>query len=183
MPTTTESVMALRREELRRRVQSLPDEIKAWQERTTTDLDMEAHFSQLAAIAVMLGAFNQQQIDLLEKMNPAGDAAAFEVGAYSLVGSIIRSQRVWNFFRSKLDLRFSPAFKDILWVADTVAWDCYRPVVEEAANQGILNRNELREPPLTYLTAEFSPATWVRGSRPNDGRNYDLGTTVGIRRT
>jgi hypothetical protein len=31
---------------------------------------------------------------------------------------------------------------------------------------------------LTYLTAEFSPATWVRGSRPNDGRNHHLGAAT-----
>ena len=73
-------------------------------------------------------------------------------------------------------MRFSDTFKDILWVADTVAWDCYRPVLEAAAGEDILPKSQFREPPLTYLTAEFSLATWVRGSRPHDGRDYNLGT-------
>jgi hypothetical protein len=47
--------------------------------------------------------------------------------------------------------------------------------MEEAAVRSIVKHAEVREPPLTYLIAEFSPATWVRKSRPNDGRNYDLG--------
>jgi hypothetical protein len=91
--------------------------------------------------------------------------------------NIIRSQQLWDFFRDKLDLRFSPTFKEVLWVADTVAWNCYRPVLDLAADLGIIIRTELREPPLTYLTAEFSPATWVRGSRPEDGRNYQWGSS------
>lgn len=174
----TQPIMSLRREELRRRVKTLPDEVAAWKKWTTDALDMDAHFSQLAAIAVLMEVFGQQQTDLLQQLSPASGAAAFETSAFTLVKSIIQSQRVWDFFRSKLDLRFSPVFKDVLWVADTIAWDCYRPVLEGAADQGILPRDQLREPPLTYLTAEFSPATWVRGSRPNDGRNYDLGTAT-----
>jgi hypothetical protein len=51
-------------------------------------------------------------------------------------------------------------------------------VLENAANLEIIAKVELREPPLAYLTADFSPATWVRGSRPNDGRNYQLGTAT-----
>ena len=62
-------------------------------------------------------------------------------------------QKVWDFFRKKFELRFSDTFKDILWVADTVAWDCYRPVLEAAAGEDILPKSQFREPPLTYLTA------------------------------
>jgi hypothetical protein len=169
--------LGIRKEELRRRVEALPGEVKKWKERTQTDLDSNLHFSQVQAIGILMDTFAGQQGDLLGKMDPAGDAAAFQDAALELVKSIIRAQRVWDFFRDKLDLRFSPAFKGILWVADTAAWDCYRPVLDTAADAGILERAALREPPLTYLTAEFSPATWIRGSRPNDGREYHLGTS------
>jgi hypothetical protein len=92
-----------------------------------------------------------------------------------LIQDVIKAQEFWDFFRDKLDPRFSPTFKDVLWVADTVAWDDYRTVLETAADEDILLRSQLRDPPLTYLVAEYSPATWVRGSRFLDGRDGDRG--------
>jgi hypothetical protein len=50
--------------------------------------------------------------------------------------------------------------------------------MDRVVQLGIVNHNRLREPPLVYCTADYSPATWVRGSRPNDGRVYDLGETL-----
>src|SRR5918995_1590836 len=176
-PMPVEATLEVRREELRRRVEALPNEVRKWQDRTQVDLDSNLHFSQLQAIGILVDTFTKQQRALLEKIHPAGDAAAFQDAAFELVKSIIRSQRVWDFFRDKLDLHNSPTFKEVLWVADTVAWDCYRPVLDGAVDMGILERATLREPPLTYLTAEFSPATWIRGSRPTDGSDYPLGTS------
>jgi hypothetical protein len=63
-------------------------------------------------------------------------------------------------------------------VADTIAWDCHRTTLNLAVQQNIIKATELREPPLVYCTAESSAATWVRGSRPNDGRRYDLGEST-----
>jgi hypothetical protein len=173
---SVQATLGLRKQELRRRVEALPNEVKKWLDRTQNDLDSNMHFSQLQAIGILMDTFAEQQAKLLEAMDPTGNTAAFQDAAFDLVRSIIRSQGVWDFFRDKLDLRFSPTFKEVLWVADTVAWDCYRPVLDTAADAGILERAALREPPLSYLTAEFSPATWIRGSRPNDGRNHHLGT-------
>jgi hypothetical protein len=171
-------VFECRKEELRRRVEALPLEVEQWKARTLAVVDHNAHHSQLQAIGILIDAFAQTQNHLLAQMDPCGSAVAFEDTAFELVKKIISSQRAWDFFRDKLDLRFSPDFAPVLYVADMVAWDCYRPVLEEAAGAGILDHHALREPPLTYLTAEFSPATWVRGNRPNDGRVYDLGESL-----
>ncbi|MGD9029209.1 MAG: hypothetical protein PVG25_05310 [Anaerolineae bacterium] len=173
---TAQATLELRKEEFRRRVEALPKEVKQWKQRTEQDLDSNLHFTQLQAIGILVKAFEKQQKALLLKLEPHGDASLFHNVALDLLKSIVRSQHAWDFFRDKLDLRFSPAFKDVLWVADTVAWDCYRPVLDGATSAGILAGSDLREPPLTYLTAELSPATWVRGQRPHDGRNYYLGT-------
>jgi hypothetical protein len=167
-----------RREELRRRVEALPKEIEAWRARSINQLDLQAHHSQLEAIQVLMAEYTNRQQMRLNDLDPGGDAETFRREAWALIKDVIKAQEVWDFFRDKLELRFSPTFKDVLWVADTVAWDCYRPVIEAAADEDILPRSQLREPPLTYLTAEFSPATWVRGSRPKDGRDYDLGTAT-----
>jgi hypothetical protein len=176
-PKTIEAALRLRTEELRRRVRALPSEVESWRARVANidDRDMRLHFTQLQALNVLMTAYFEQQKSLLDALDPAGPSAAWAGKAFELVKSIIASQRVWSFFRSKLDLRFSPEFKDVLRVADIVAMDCYGPAMTEATVRGIVKKAAVREPPLTYLIAEFSPATWVRNSRPQDGRAYDLG--------
>ena len=175
--TATEAA-ALRREELSRRVDALPAEVQGWSDLARNELDMNAHFSQLEALSVFMDALVNRQRALLQNLEPDGGGEPFRATAFDLVREIIKTQRVWDFFRDKLELRFSPDFKDVLWAADTVAWDCYRPVMDRAVQANIVPAAQVREPPLTYLTAEFSPATWVRGSRPNDGREYHLGTAT-----
>ncbi len=171
-----QAVLVSRREELRRRVDQLPKEVDDWKARSAQELDFNAHYSQVEAIGVLMEAHVERLRALLKQLDAQGDPEAFRATAFALIQEIIKSQRVWDFFRDKLELRFSPDYKDPLWIADTVAWDCHRPILDRAADKGIVKKAEMREPPLTYLTAEFSPATWVRGSRPNDGRDYFLGT-------
>jgi hypothetical protein len=170
---TTLSTRQLRAEELRRRVDALPREVEEWRVATLGEVDKQLHASQMAAIAKSMELLVDEQKRLFEALDPA--KATFEDDAFELVKLIIKSQRVWDFYRDKLELR-STRFKDVMWVADTIAWDCYSRALQEIAQK--VNVSNLREPPLTYLTAEFSPATWVRGSRPNDGRNYSLGAAM-----
>jgi hypothetical protein len=118
--------ITLRREELARRVEALPSEIATWTNRSRNDLDMNAHFSQLAALDVFMHVLVERQRRLLAQLDPAADGEAFRSTALKLVQEIIQTQRIWDYFRDKLDLRFSPDFKGVLWVADTIAWDCYR---------------------------------------------------------
>jgi hypothetical protein len=138
---------------------------------------MNIHSSQLRALEVLVGAFTADQQAMVEALQPQGDANQFLQQGLNVVTEIIRAQGVWEFYREKFQLRFSPDFKISLRVADLVAWDCYRPVLQDAADLGILPRAQLREPPLCYYEAEFSPATWVRGSEPTDLRDL-LGGTV-----
>lgn len=178
MPSDVVSLLRLRTEELRRRVESTPPEVKAWDERTRNIIDMNLHYSQMQAIAVLVSAFHDQQVALLAAMNPAIPGAAFEDACHEVVRAIVAGQRAWNFFRSKLDLRLLPQFAAVLKTADVVAYDCYTPVMDRAKADGIVSAAEVREPPLTYLSTEFSPLTWVRGKRPNDGRDYHLGAAT-----
>jgi hypothetical protein len=163
------TVLEARWQELRRRVAVLPTEVDTWREDAKKVLDMQAHTSQLEAIRTITSALVNDQENALKALDPKGAVAAFESDNFALVKKIIKAQRIWNFFREKLDLRFS-RFKEELWVADTIAWNCHRPVLDKAVEFQILSPELLREPPLIYLAAGFSPLTWCRGTRPNDGR-------------
>lgn len=169
----------LRKRELARRIENIPAEVAAWRAATQTQLDLNAHFSQLEAIETLTNAIVDEQRAQIKDLDPAGDTDAFQQHSFNLIKSLTRAQKAWDFFRDKLDLRYSPNHKKELWTADTIAWDCHRPVMNRAVQFGIVaSSQQLREPPLTYCTAQYSPATWVRGSRPNDGRVYDLGEVL-----
>lgn len=171
-------LLLLRKRELTRRVENLPAEVKAWRDATERQLDLNAHFSQLQAIEILTNAIVDEQRAQIAGLDPAGDVSVFNTNSFALIKSLTRAQKAWDFFRDKLDLRYSPNYKDALWTADTIAWNCHRPVMEKAVQFEIVDRNQLREPPLTYCVANYSPATWIRGSRPNDGRVYDLGEVL-----
>ena len=171
-------VLELRKRELERRVSSLPDEVDAWITYTQTEIEKNAYFSQLRAIELLTAEFSRRQSALLKQLDSADDPTAFHRISYQLFDSLAKSQETWTFFREKLNLRHSPKHRAELLVADTIAWDCYRPVLDRAVQFGILNSSELREPPLVYCSSDYSPATWVRRSRPHDGRNYQLGDAL-----
>jgi hypothetical protein len=162
------SSLELRKEELRRRVASLPGEVIRWTDRARKELDENLHFSQLQALKILMDAITKDQLEMVQALKPEGDEGEFLRQSLDLVDEIIRAQGVWDFYRDKLQLRFSPDFKESLRVADIVAWDCYHPVLERAASLDILPRSHMREPPLCYYTADFSPATRVRSSRIQD---------------
>lgn len=169
------SALALKKNELARRAESLPNEVAAWKTATSTIVDLNAHFSQLRAIELLVSTMTGPQIAAASALDPAGDPSAFHRAALKLTMDVAKAQGIWDYFRHKLELRYSPVHKEHLWVADTIAWDCHRSTLNLAVQFGILDANHLREPPLVYCTAEYSAATWVRESRPRDGRDYALG--------
>src|SRR5205085_544367 len=68
--------------------------------------------------------------------------------------------RLWDYYRSKLSLRYLAWFSGYLATADEFAWACYEPVQDAAGQEGAL---ALRGGPLVYFSGEFSPFTDVRG--------------------
>ena len=170
-------ILRLRKDEMGRRVEAMPIEVAAWSASVTAELDMQLHFSQLRAISTLTKAIVDRQRLELAALDPTGDVVTFQKSCLALSRSVVAGQFAWDFFRDKLELRRS-TYKEQLWTADTVAWDCHRPVLQAAADAGVLGQDEMREPPLVYLGTGYSPLTWVRRSRPNDGRRYDLGEST-----
>jgi hypothetical protein len=172
-----------RRLELERRSNALPNEVNEWVNRTRQEIDYNSHYSQMQAIKIMIDVMLTRQKGILENLDSTTETADFQRILFDLIREIIKTQGIWDFFRDMLELRMYPSLKEPLAIADTVAWDCYRPILNKAHEFGILSQDRFREPPLIYLTAEFSPATWVRGSAPNDQRPLNPTFFLGDRRT
>lgn len=188
MPTL-QAVHRLRYEELRRRAALLPAEVASWRKKVRSERDHQAHYSQLEAIHALVGQLIENadtSLDHLrdiltqpsDRTTTADRQSEFALPASQAAADLRLAQKTWDFFRDKLEQRFSLRFKQFLWTADTVAWNCHRPVIEAAAGVGVGSFDELRAPPLTYLEATPSPATWGRGSYPSDGINRYLGAAA-----
>src|SRR5688572_26758112 len=106
------ATLAIKKQELKRRVSSLPSELSAWKQATTDDLDKNAHFSQVQAIQILVETLTATQPAEVDALDPAGDPRTFEAAALGIMKSIIRAQRAWDFFRDKLELRYSPVHRE-----------------------------------------------------------------------
>jgi len=151
---------------LLRRVASLPAELDSWIRWSAAGKSLEKNFSQVKA----LDHFMRTLYGLIEvnakELGSVSDVDAFLSRSFDLAASVIKSQIVWDFFRSRLELRFMPHFHRSLLVADLVSYDCYVTIIDRARALQIVPSSGFREYPLTGLMARFSPVTWPRGGRP-----------------
>jgi hypothetical protein len=175
-PEEPRAALAVRKLELQRRVTALGEELRRWKDRVTNAPGMNIHFSQIKALSTLMEAFLRSQQQVVDALNPQ-DKDQFLGRILDAVEEIIRAQGVWDYYRDKLHQRFSPDFEASLRVADVMAWDCYYPVLQEAQGSKLVAKSQMREPPLCYYMADFSPLTWVRGTQPDDLRDRK-GATV-----
>jgi hypothetical protein len=111
----------------------------------------------------MMDVFFDRQKKIMEGFNSSAEIEDFQFRIFRLLQEIIKAQRIWDFFRDKLELRFNPELRDPLAIADTVTFDCYRFTLNKAQEFGIITAERFREPPLTYLAVIDSPGTLARG--------------------
>jgi hypothetical protein len=72
---------------------------------------------------------------------------------------MLEVHRLWDYFRSKLSLRYVKWFSDYLATADEFAWACYEPAQKAAPE----SENAMpRAGPLVFLSGDFSPFTYAR---------------------
>lgn len=168
------NLLLLRTLELKRRTKELPAEVSEWKTLTEIDLDSNLHWSQMEAIAELIAAYGNRYDALFANLPPETEKSSYEAALYDILMAIASAQRAWDFFRRKFDQRKSDRFRKRLRVADIIAIDCYDAAIGSAKSRGWIAAEDVREPPLTYLSPDLSPMTWTRGARPNDGRSEEL---------
>lgn len=165
--------LSLRVAELQRRAETLEAELAGWVAACQQRVRMEIHTSQLDAVNTLVSVASARARDRLKHLPES--AADVRLWSLQLADELDRGQRIWNFFRAKLDLRNLATLDDPLWIADTIAYDCYQHVMTSVIGLNLITDEKAREPPLTFVEDHLSALTWTRRSRPFDGRNYALG--------
>jgi hypothetical protein len=128
--------------------ESLGDDLAAW-EKATGQPPLNKHASQVAAIANQLREA-MTSLGKLQDSEPV-NVLAQAIGDY---------HHIWDFFRSKLAIRFVPWYQPLTAAADDLAWAAFGPVRATAHNR---MKREIREPPLVYFSREAIPFTVTRG--------------------
>src|SRR5262245_59731707 len=120
--------------------------------------------------------FKSQLDALVQSLHGALDQIVLPIDAPSLAGRpmghvfavcaladlrVAWLQRVWFYFRHKLDQRDDPGLAPVLNAADEIIWSCYKPAFEQTGEP-------LRTAPLPYVEPLFAPNAILRDDPPRE---------------
>jgi hypothetical protein len=141
--------------ELEAKLRTLETELGVWLAESGEGRSLQKHNSQIEAVAATLETPLRDAHDRLA----AARHQSLLSEALDLEVMILELHRVWDFFRSKLALRYVEHFRQPLLVASELAWRCFEPAESHVPpGQGL-------EPPLVYFNGASSPLTLERGKR------------------
>ncbi|MET0133690.1 MAG: hypothetical protein ABW215_08860 [Kibdelosporangium sp.] len=141
--------------ELREKLAGVDADFGHWLAEGGERMPLRKHRTQMLRLTEQLRGIAGRISAELEAVAPDGDEVLRECRRLQL--RILEVHRLWDFYRTKLSLRYVQWYQPFLAAADEFAWQVYAPAVGSSA-PGSLGR----EPPLVYLNGEFSPFTHLR---------------------
>ena len=149
--------------EIERRLQVLPAEVQRWRDAAQANAGgMGIHRSQIQALHEMFAELSSRQRGLALQLAAAPDASAFVQIRADLERELCGAHGLLAVFRLMMAQRDDASYRRALDVADLVAADCYSLFTGTARRWGVLPESRLREPPLCFLNALYSPAAFTR---------------------
>jgi hypothetical protein len=145
-----------KRAELLAKLRSVTAELDLWLADSGAGRRVEKHHSQVRRVVAQL----RPLADRVEQSIEGGDVSSRWL---ALEEEVLDLHRVWGFFREKLALRRLDELAGYLVLADELSWACYEPAQRAAVAAGAVRLEEVREPPLVYLSAAASPFSVARG--------------------
>jgi len=138
--------LELQKWQLQQRLLAFKDEVDFWRSETKNNNVYKRHQSQVRAFVEILDKV-RARIEP-SKENPIENGEDIRERSKVVLGLF----RIWQFLRGKLAQRSDARFTSFLWLADELAWLCYKPIYDVG----------LRQPPLVYLNGGYSPFTLTR---------------------
>ena len=147
--------------ELQWKLAGITAEFDWWRADTEGNKPLRKHQSQIIRLTDQLGGLAGRVED--EIAGARRDGGDILVTSRDLQLRILEVHRLWDFFRTKLNLRYVAWFGPYLAVADEFAWACYRLALDHDRRADV-SAAALKTAPLVFLSGEFSPFTHVRQS-------------------
>lgn len=133
--------------DVRQQIKVLRAEFQTWRNESNPRTELEKHNTQLRRITAQLDEF------LTELESDNGQQRTNE----DLLRGLLFLNRIWAYFRDMFAMRAVSMLKDPLKCSDEFAWECYRPLWEQARAAGKVDVGRLKEPPLVFFTSSASP--------------------------
>jgi hypothetical protein len=147
--------------ELRRKLAGITAEFDWWLADAGEKRPLRKHQSQITRLTDQLsGLAGRVQDEIGQALQDGGDILG---ASRDLQLRILEVHRLWDFFRSKLSLRYVAWFGPYLAVADEFAWACYRQALDHDSRADVPAAG-IKAAPLVFLSGEFSPFTHPRQS-------------------
>jgi hypothetical protein len=113
------------------------------------------HKTQLEALESVLPDAVEALHGHLNELDPAGAVWRVYDECRDIDEATVSIERLWRFFREKLDQRDDPRAGPLLRAADEVVWSCYHEVFEYT---GLATTRGHKATPLSYVEPQYSPA-------------------------
>jgi hypothetical protein len=133
---------------------SLADEVKGWRALLATDA-FAMHTSQIEDVGGGLAAMQAQIEQAVAAAQAQGPLSGPDVERFER--QILGALHIWECYRSKFALRLVESMRPTLSLLDDLAWHAYRPARDRAVATGAVDAVRVREPPLVFLNARWSP--------------------------
>lgn len=156
-----ERIAGRKRVELHQKLAGVRDEFAHWTAEAGSCRLLRKHQSQIQRLTDQLSGMADSLAAQLAAIPAEADRVLGESRPLQL--RVLEVHRLWDYYRSKLNLRYVAWFADYLAAADDLAWECYEPVREAASASA--DPPAVRAAPLVFLTGEFSPYTHARAAR------------------
>jgi hypothetical protein len=144
--------------ELEEKVAGVGGEFDAWLADAEGGKPLRKHRTQIRRLTDQFRGMTDDIGGRIESVSLDDDQVL--TACRQLQREMLEVHRLWDYYRSKLNLRYIEWFSGYLATADEFAWACYEPLQEAAGQDGA---PALRGGPLVFLSGEFSPFTDVRG--------------------
>jgi hypothetical protein len=143
--------------ELKEKLAGIGAEFDGWLGDAATGKPLRKHHTQISRLTYQLRGMAD---DIAVRIgNVSIDDDEVMATCRQLQREMLEVHRLWDYYRSKLSLRYVRWFSGYLATADEFAWACYEPAQEVAERRADAR---LRGGPLVFLSGDFSPFTFAR---------------------
>jgi hypothetical protein len=134
------------------------------------------HTTQLTAIDSVLRKILDQLEEDRNALDAVTDAGTFYDRCERFDRRTIWLERLWRFFRVRLDQRDDEDCAGVLQAADEVVWSCYSRPIQKATALGL--RSGPAPAPVPFIEAQYAPEAFPTELVPPDLKNESEATSL-----
>ena len=163
-----------RKAALSTKLSSLDGEVADWSKLPASNPAFTIHSTQLENLCGSIAAMKKQIEDGIAELAEQRDLTYEDVIDFER--QILAALQIWQCYRDKFAVRWLEGSRAALTLLDDLAWAAYRVTRDQAVSAKAIEALDVREPPLVFPTARWSP--FARSREDAYRLEEETGTTV-----